>query len=243
VGYGSAAKGLAVKALTGANEPTLIVDPFGHAARFDGMYPGNNPNNPQGAKKDYDRLKDKVYQVELTSPQNPTQEAKEQARLKGKMAQWEIDSMIAAQCGYEMRVSVTDTALVQRLNQGLGKAHPNFKIVEGHLGGTYGQVRANTVGGEIHHLPADSVSPLSRAKGPAIWMEIPDHDDTKSNGSGKDAERWRQKQRDFIKAGQFTRAMQMDIQDALSIKNGIYGVSIQQMLKKFNNSKSKSKSK
>jgi hypothetical protein len=234
VGYGSAAKSLAVKALTGANEPTLIVDPFGHAARFDGMYPGNNPDNPKGAKKDYDRLKDKVYQVELTSPQNPTQEAKEQARLKGKVAQWEIDSMIAAQCGYEMRVSVTDTALVQRLNQGLGKAHPNFKIVEGHLGGTYAQVRANTVGGEVHHMPANDASPLTKAEGPAIWVQIPHHKDTDSNGkNGNDGKKYRDWQRQQILSGHPEKALTEDIKDIKRIAPKLYDVSIDQMIKKI----------
>ena len=199
--FGNAARSLAIEALTGADHPTLIVDPFGHAARFDGMYPGNNPNNPRGAKKDYDRLKDKVYQVELLSPQNPAQEAKELARLKGKGAQWEIESMIAAQCGYEMRVAITDTALVQHLNESIFNDHPNFKIVEGHLGGTYGQVRANTVGGEVHHMPADGVSPVSRAKGSAIWMQIPHHGDTKSSGSSDEAKDYRAKQRELIKQG------------------------------------------
>jgi hypothetical protein len=36
------------------------------------------------------------------------------------------------------------------------------------LGGRYGTGRAANVGGEVHHMPAASVSPLSRNQGPAI---------------------------------------------------------------------------
>ncbi len=35
-------------------------------------------------------------------------------------------------------------------------------------GGSYEAVRAANVGGDVHHMPGDSVSPISRERGPAI---------------------------------------------------------------------------
>jgi hypothetical protein len=40
ISNGGQPKSMMVKALTGANDPTLIVDPNGHTALFDGMYRG-----------------------------------------------------------------------------------------------------------------------------------------------------------------------------------------------------------
>jgi hypothetical protein len=224
---------MAVEAITGAEQPTLIVDPHGHAARFDGMYPGNYPGTPHGAKKDYDRLRNKVFQVEPTSPQNSAQEAKELARLEGKEAEWNREAIIANQCGYQMQVAITDSDLVKRLNQS-HVSHPGFQIIEGHLGGTFGQVRANTVGGEVHHMPSNDASPLSKNEGPAIWTEIPHHNKTKSNGrNGNEGRAYRAKQHQQILNGQPERALADDIEDIQTIAPGLYNIPIQQMRKKM----------
>ncbi|MGH2863252.1 MAG: RHS repeat-associated core domain-containing protein [Solirubrobacteraceae bacterium] len=50
-------------------------------------------------------------------------------------------------------------------------------------GGRYGQLDTGN-GIELHHMPADSVSPLSRGDGPAIQMERLDHYQTASWGGG-----------------------------------------------------------
>jgi hypothetical protein len=234
--FGNAAHGMAVEAITGAEDPTLIIDPNGHAARFDGMYPANYPGNPHGSKKDYDRLQNKVFQIENVSPQNKAQEAKEQARLAGKVPEWAREAQIANACGYSMRVSITDSDLVQHLKQRLTNVPPGFQIIEGHLGGTYGQVRANTVGGEVHHMPANEVNPLSRAKGSAIWMYPYDHANTKSSGSSDEAKDYRAKQRELIKQGKTREAIFEDIKDVKAIAPSLYDISIQQMLKKYKRS-------
>jgi hypothetical protein len=225
---------MAVEAITGADDSTLIIDPQGHAARFDGMYPGNYPGKPHGAKKDLERLEDKVFQVENVSPQNKAQEAKEQNRLKGKVPEWAREAQIANACGYSMRVAITDGDLVRYLKAGLLNVHPCFQIIEGHLGGTYGQVRANTVGGEIHHMPSNDASPLSKAEGPAIWLEIPHHNKTKSNGrNGDEGRKYRNKQRQQILNGHPEKALAEDINDVQEIAPKLYNVSIQQMRKKI----------
>jgi hypothetical protein len=43
-------------------------------------------------------------------------------------------------------------------------------IVPNYAGGAYGKLD-RAVGLERHHMPADSVSPIARARGPAIQMD------------------------------------------------------------------------
>ena len=78
-------------------------------------------------------------------------------------------------------------------------------------GGSYKDIKAN--GGQVHHAPADSVSPYSRNKGPAIRMDTQDHMRTESWGSSNQAKQYREKQRFLIESGMFKEAQQMDIED------------------------------
>jgi len=80
-------------------------------------------------------------------------------------------------------------------------------------GGTYGEVRAGNQGSEVHHLPADSASTLSRNEGPAIHMDAGDHRKTASWGSSKDAKAYREQQKKLIEDGKFGEAQQMDVDD------------------------------
>lgn len=65
-------------------------------------------------------------------------------------------------------------------------------------------------------MPADSVSPLSRGRGPAIQMEKADHMITASWGSSSRAKSYRAQQRALIDQGRFDDAVQMDIDDVTS---------------------------
>ncbi len=56
-------------------------------------------------------------------------------------------------------------------------------------GGAYKDVPAN--GGQVHHMPADSVSPYSKNAGPGIRMDTPDHMKTVSWGRSKSAQEYR----------------------------------------------------
>lgn len=85
------------------------------------------------------------------------------------------------------------------------------KIIPGALGGAYENVAAN--GGQVHHMPADSISPYSTEKGPGIRMDTTDHMKTASWGRLKEAEEYRERQRQLIEAGKFREAQQMDIDD------------------------------
>lgn len=82
-------------------------------------------------------------------------------------------------------------------------------------GGSYGEVFREGEGDryEVHHMPSDSVSDLDRNDGPAIKMEKDDHRLTASCGNSREAQEYRQMQRELIEKGKFREALQMDIDD------------------------------
>ncbi|HVF51083.1 MAG TPA: hypothetical protein VNA19_13395 [Pyrinomonadaceae bacterium] len=95
-------------------------------------------------------------------------------------------------------------------------------------GGAYKDVPAN--GGEVHHTPADSISPLSRDKGPGFRMEKKDHYKTASWGSSKEAKAYRAAQKKLIDEGRFRQAIEMDIKDVRSKFGNKYDTGIKEML-------------
>jgi RHS repeat-associated protein len=95
-------------------------------------------------------------------------------------------------------------------------------------GGAYGHISAN--GGEVHHMPANSISPLSTYSGPAIRMDKNDHRLTASWGRSKAAQKYREQQRQLIEKGKFIEAQQMDIDDIKSKFGSKYDKEIQDML-------------
>ena len=97
-------------------------------------------------------------------------------------------------------------------------------------GGSYSSVRATNIGGQVHHIPANSVSPVSHAKGPAIWMPTPDHLDTASWGSYNKGKQWRAYQKELIDSGKFGKAMEMDIRDVQRKFGSQYNDGIREML-------------
>ena len=82
-------------------------------------------------------------------------------------------------------------------------------------GGSYRDVYREGEGDryEVHHMPADSASYLDRGDGPAIKMDKDDHRETASYGSSKEAQEYRNKQKELIDEGKFEEAVQMDIDD------------------------------
>lgn len=85
----------------------------------------------------------------------------------------------------------------------------------GKKGGSYGELRKETSDDntEIHHMPADSASPLERNDGPAIKMDKEDHRQTASCGNSRESREYRDKQKELIEQGKFREAIQMDIDD------------------------------
>ena len=84
-------------------------------------------------------------------------------------------------------------------------------------------------GNEAHHMPANSVSPLSTGKGPACSICKADHAETASYGSTREARAYREEQRKLIEQGKFREAQEMDIRDLQSKFGSKYDEAIQQM--------------
>lgn len=95
------------------------------------------------------------------------------------------------------------------------------------LGGAYKNLSAD--GGQVHHMPADSASPISKGNGPAIRMETKDHMRTESWGNYKSAQEYRANQENLIKEGKIREAQQLDIDDIVSKFGNKYDEAIKQM--------------
>ena len=90
-------------------------------------------------------------------------------------------------------------------------------------GGTYRNVRDTNTGGEVHHIPANSVNGLSHDSGPSVWMETKDHQQTASHGwQGTEGKTYREQQAEYIQNNQFGKAMEMDINDIHDNFGNIY---------------------
>ncbi|MBP0018799.1 MAG: pre-peptidase C-terminal domain-containing protein [Cyanobacteria bacterium SBLK] len=75
---------------------------------------------------------------------------------------------------------------------------------------------------ESNHFPAaDSYKgtkyKVSRDRMPAVTMDYADHRIARSTGSSNAAKKWRQKQNQLMKKGQYDKAMEMDIKDMKNI--------------------------
>lgn len=99
-------------------------------------------------------------------------------------------------------------------------------------GGSYKEVKKNSDGAthEVHHMPADSASPLERGDGPAIKMEKEDHLQTNSYGPSREAQEYRARQRELIEQGKIREALQMDIDDIHDKFGDKYDDAIAEML-------------
>ncbi|MCC7000379.1 MAG: RHS repeat-associated core domain-containing protein [Deltaproteobacteria bacterium] len=93
-------------------------------------------------------------------------------------------------------------------------------------GGAYKDLRGE--GADRHHMPADSVSPLSKGKGPAIRMEPADHARTASYGSRADAKAYRAVQEQLVSAGRSGEALMMDVIDVRNKFGAKYEAAIEQ---------------
>ena len=80
-------------------------------------------------------------------------------------------------------------------------------------GGSYSQVRTSNIGGEVHHMPANSINGLGHGSGPAIHMTSADHAQTASFKNMSGARDFRTKQAQHIANKRFDKAMKMDILD------------------------------
>ncbi|WP_406384088.1 DUF6531 domain-containing protein [Streptomyces sp. NBC_00117] len=110
--------------------------------------------------------------------------------------------------------------------------------------------RINPVDQEINHIPAKaSYAHLDIAgfrtdkngggagMGPAIRMDSDDHRKLTSTGSSKRSERWRAKQRAFIDAGRWDKAMKMDIDEIRKLYGDKYDTHIKDMVDSLDNNR------
>jgi hypothetical protein len=99
------------------------------------------------------------------------------------------------------------------------------------VGGAYKDVATvkNGVAGEVHHMPSNISSPLSKDHGPAIWMEKADHMRTASWGRG--GANYQAQQRALIEQGRFREAVEMDVRDIRNLFGDKYDQGINEMLK------------
>ena len=123
---------------------------------------------------------------------------------------------------------VTETPKNRFAESNLGKQTANKAIhdsgnevdkpltdIPGKKGGSYKDVHTEGEGDryEVHHMPADSASRLDRNDGPAIKMDKADHRQTASCGMSAEAREYREKQKELIDKGKFSKAYQMDVDD------------------------------
>jgi hypothetical protein len=124
------------------------------------------------------------------------------------------------------------------------------------LGGSWGQIntarsnynKANGydpkkdegIGGEIHHMPAQSIydpanwppgtkPPFTPYTGPSIWMEEKDHQLTASWGKTKDAAIHREEELDLLKKGDVCGAVAIGVKDVRELFENKYDSGIKQM--------------
>ena len=122
---------------------------------------------------------------------------------------------------------------LKRTLQTIERTTPKSSITRTSKGGSYGELRKETAGKkdvEIHHMPANSASNLTRWSGPCIILEKEDHILTASYGRSKDSQNYRQKQRELISEGQFLDAEIMDIKDILKKTKAKYVKALLQKL-------------
>lgn len=77
---------------------------------------------------------------------------------------------------------------------------------------------------------ADSISHLSRARGPSIQMEKTDHALTSSYGSKAEAVTYRKEIKELLDAGRWREAMAREIRDVRGITGSKYNTAIREML-------------
>lgn len=98
-------------------------------------------------------------------------------------------------------------------------------------GGSYGKVRSMNVGGEVHHMPADSVTDIPYKKGPAIWMKKEDHSLTASHPkTGSKGVIYRATQRNLMESNQARKALAIEVRDVRGLFGSAYNQSLQQMI-------------
>jgi hypothetical protein len=211
----SSSQTIAVEAISGKAASQIVVDPKGKVATFDARI-----------------SKTIVGEVDTSLPETEYSEINSVSTVKRR-------EDIANRCGLKLKIYSTDQKVVNKATR------EGFVAQKLNMGGAYGVVRGQLKEGQVHHMPAKSVSPLSRHygrddrfddPGPSIWMRIEDHKNTASYGGSRQAKIYHGRQDRLIKAGRFRDAFQMDIDNIRDkFPDGRYEPSIRQALEHLNN--------
>ncbi len=132
-------------------------------------------------------------------------------------------------CATGLEKSIVRAAWVAgALSLGGGAVAASRKVTK-YRGGAFDDL---ATGGDLerHHMPADSVSPVPRKKGPAVSMDKGDHWNTASWGSSAEAKAYRKAQQKLIEAGKFKEAQRMDIFDLQNKFGSKYNKAIKEMI-------------
>ena len=97
-------------------------------------------------------------------------------------------------------------------------------------GGRYADLKKTSLSSkeQVHHMPANSSSPLSKSDGVAIKMDIADHKQTASFDRKPGSDAYRKTQAKLIKEGKFQQAFDMDVDDIQNKFPGKYDENIAQ---------------
>ena len=103
-------------------------------------------------------------------------------------------------------------------------------VHDADCGGRYADLKKTSDSSteQVHHMPADSSSPLSKSDGVAIKMDISDHKQTASFDRKPSSDAYRKTQAKLIKDGEFQRAFDMDVMDIQKKFPGKYDKNISQ---------------
>jgi hypothetical protein len=174
----SPSRTIAVEAISGRAASQIVVDPKGKIAIFDARI-----------------SKTIVGEVDTSLPETEYSEINSVSTVKRREG-------IANRCGLKLKIYSTDQQVVNKATR------EGFVAQKLNMGGAYGVVRGQLKEGQVHHMPAKSVSPLSRHygrndrfddPGPSIWMRIEDHEKTASYGNFAKAKVYRTRQDTLIK--------------------------------------------
>lgn len=137
---------------------------------------------------------------------------------------WRIpQKYLVEKFSYDMKVKTLSGSVYQAINTG------NEQYIRRKFsGGRHGSL--DSLGGETHHTPANSTSPLSTNDGPVIQMEYADH--RKTSSCGKNDVAYRERQSKYIREdnGNFYRAIKMDIEDVTGLFPGKYNSALKEMV-------------
>lgn len=176
------------------------------------------------SSKGQDLAQDRLSKLESEAKQSCPEDYKTKDVAQDRLSKLEEEAKQSAPEDYEKRDVAQDR--LERLEKEAAEeekvpSQPETSkqdVSKEGIGGSYSEVRehveaAEAENKEVHHMPADSVSPLERNDGPAIEMDKEDHRQTASCGSSRDAKAYRAEQRAKIENGDFDGAFEMDVDD------------------------------